>query len=150
MSTGQYLSVAELRQGRRFWIGLVEIGLLSDDDGGGHHLVGVFRAVEEIGFVETLPLFGLADQFDQMLGRELGGGQFDAGLLGLVDIDLEPLRLLRRGALDLLVEEFWSTKDFVTNEKVLPSASSNVVVCWSVSLVLSLVTIWVTKRNFTV
>lgn len=94
----------ELGQRRRFRIGLVAVGLLADDDGGGHHLVGVFRAVEEIGFIEIFALFRLADQLDQMLGRELGGGKLQAVLLGLVDIDLEALGLLRRGALDLLVE----------------------------------------------
>ena len=90
MSTGQYFSVASLASAgvRDRWCWL---GLLADHHGGGHRLVGVFRAVEEVGLVELLALFGLADQVDQMLGRELGGGQFDAVLLGLVDLDLDAL-----------------------------------------------------------
>ena len=88
----------EFGQRRSLRIDLVGFGLLADDNSGRHHLIGVLRAVEQVRLVEILAFLGLADQLDQVLGRKLGSGEFQAVLLGLVDVDLEALGLPGRHA----------------------------------------------------
>ena len=104
MSTGQNLSFSRLASAGASGSAVIALGLLADDDRGRHGAVGVLGAVIEAGLVESVADFGLVEQVDQMLRRELRRRKVDALRLRLFDLDLDALAVLGGGAPGLLVE----------------------------------------------
>ena len=134
MSTGQNLSFSRLASAGASGSAVVALGLLADDDRRGHGAVGFLGTVIEAGLVkrvaECRPCSRRSTRCcvgNCVVARSMlcCSGFSSSTLTPLPSLVAVPLVSLSR---------FWSTKDLVTKLKVLPSASSNVVVCWSVSL----------------
>ena len=122
--------------------------LLADDDRRGHRLVGVLRAVEEVGLVEGLAVVGLVDQFDQMLGRKLRRSRGRCSCCSGFSIStLTPCRFAGRGAPQLLVEVL---VDEGFGDEAEGLAARRPRTSWSAgrsAASVSPVSIWVTKRK---